>query len=214
MSKDEQEEYDDEVAAALMDGSTYERLRLRRYGVFTQSIPHKLRLQSSLLFALAAVLPIMAVLPADVREVLAGGEVAAASPKVILLGLVGGAVVFLGGVALTGIALARVYLSPSMTESRAAQLLSLEEVASLLGLGLGGVTIVLTLGYVLLGHAGPGAIEAYARTIGRSPFAASGAGITVAAVATAAFVGGVALFVFGQAVHMELRLRLDDGTAG
>lgn len=209
MNDDDSDEYEDDVTAALLGGSAYERLRFSRYSMFSQSIPRKIRLQSSLLFGLAAVLPIMAAFPAEVRESIAATTVAAASPKVILLGLIGGAVVFVGGLVLAAIAIARVQLGSRMNRHQAETLLSLEETASLLGFGTGGVPILLTLGYVLLGHVGLGAIETYIRTVGASPFAASGVGISVMTVAASAFVGGVALFTLGQAVHMELRLRLD-----
>jgi hypothetical protein len=199
----------DRVADALLGESTYERLRFRRQGFFRQPIPVKLRIQSSLLFGLAAVLPLMAAFPASVRETL-DGSVVQASPKVIVLGLIGGVVVFLGGIALAGVALARLRLGDRMTEYRAETLLSVEEVSSLLGIGTGGIAILLTLGYVVLGHGGQRAIETYIRTMGRSPFAASGVDVSVATVATSAFVGAVALFVLAQGLHLELTLRLDD----
>jgi hypothetical protein len=208
------DEYEDDVTRAFLGESTYERLRFSRYTLFSQSIPRKLRLQSTLLFGLAAVLPIMAAFPAEVRESVAAKGVGAASPKVILLGLIGGVVVFFGGLALAAVAVARVHLEPRMSEYEAQTLLSLEETASVLGFGTGGVPIILTLGYVLLGHGGVGAIEAYIRNVGASPYAASGVGISVATVAASAFVGGVALFVLGQAVHMELRLRLEYAVEG
>jgi len=198
----------DHVAEALLNGSAYERLRFRRQGFFRQPIPQKLRAQSGLLFALAAVLPLMAAFPGDVREAL-GSQVPTASPKVIVLGLIGGVVVFVCGLGLATLAAARLRLDGEMTEERAHTLLSLEEVASLLGLGTGGIAIVLTLGYALLGHGGMRAVETYIRLAGKSPYAASGVNVTVAEVATSAFVGGVALYVLAQAIHLQFRLRLD-----
>jgi hypothetical protein len=198
----------DRVTDALMDGSAYERLRFERYSVFKQSIPRKLHLQSVLLFGLAAVLPVMAALPAEVRAALPSESVAAASPKIILLGLVGGATVFVCGLGLAMLAAARLQLEGRMTESQAETILSLEEVASLIGLIIGGVSILLTLCYVLLGYVGADAIEAYVRTVGRDPFVASGVGIPVVTVAASAFVGGVALFVLAQAIDLQFRLQL------
>jgi hypothetical protein len=203
------DEATDRVMDALLHGSPYERLRLSREGFFKQPIPQKLRAQSALLFALAAVLPIMAALPVDVRETLAAESVTSASPKVILLGLIGGVVVFVCGIGLATLAAARLRLEGRMTEERAHTLLSLEEVASLLGLGTGGIAILLTLGYVLLGHGGMEAVETYIRLAGRSPYAASGVDVSVAAVATSAFVGAVALSILAQAIHLQFRLRLD-----
>ena len=198
----------DRVTDALMGGSAYERLRFERYCVFKQSIPQKLHFQSALLFGLAAVLPVMAALPADVQEALNADEVAAASPRVILLGLVGGATVFVCGIGLAVLAAARLRLGGNMTESQAETILNLEEVASLIGLIIGGISIVLTICYALMAHGGMETIRAYIRTVGRDPYVASGFDVSVAVVAAGAFVGGVALFVLAQAIHLQFRLRL------
>lgn len=198
----------DQVTEALTDGSVYERLRFERYSVFKQSIPRKLHFKSALLFGLAAVLPVMAALPAEVRAALPAESVAAASPRIILLGIVGGVTVFVCSLGLATLAAARLRLEGRMTEAQAETLLSLEEVASLIGLIIGGSSILLTLSYVLLGYVGADAIEAYVQTVGRDPFVASGAGIPVVTVAASAFVGGVALFVLAQAIDLQFRLRL------
>lgn len=209
MTRSDDENAADRVTDALLDGSPYERLRLERYSVFSQSIPEKLHAQSALLFGLAAVLPIMAAFPTEVREALAADQIQAASPKIILLGLVGGATVFVCGIGLATLAAARLRLEGEMTEEQAETLLSLEEVASLIGLIIGGVSIVLTICYVLLGHVGPEALEAYVRTVGRDPFGASGFDVSVAEVAASAFVGAVALFVLAQSINLQFMLRLD-----
>lgn len=202
----------DHVTDALMGGSAYERLRFERYSVFKQSIPQKMHFQSALLFGLAAVLPVMAALPADVREALNASEVAAASPRVILLGLLGGALVFVCGIGLATLGFARLKLGSSMTESQAETMLNLEEVASLLSLIIGGISIVLTICYALMAHGGMETIQAYVRTVGRDPYVASGFDVSVAAVAASAFVGGVALFVLAQAIRLQFRLKLGANT--
>jgi hypothetical protein len=210
MSESDDDGSDDGVTELLLDGSPYERIRFERYSVFSQSIPEKLHFQSALLFGLAAVLPIMAAFPAEVQEVLATDQIGTASPKIILLGLLGGATVFVCGVGLAMLAAARLRLEGEMTEELAEMLLSLEEVASLIGLIIGGASIVLTIGYVMLGHVGLRAIEAYVRTVGRDPFVASGFGVSVAEVAVGSFVGAVALFVLAQAINLQFMLRLDE----
>ena len=208
------DQFRDPVANALLGDSTYERLRQLRYSPFDQTIPTKLAWQSGLLFLLALTLPVMAAFPAEVRAML-GDAVASASPKMLVPGLVGGAVVFVGGVALTVVGFLRVHLEPGMTEGLAHRLLGLEDVASLLGIGTGGIAVLLTVGYVLMGYAGGRAVESYVEATGLSPFAPSGIeALSVGGVATLAFVGSVALLVASQALHVELRLHLGEGYGG
>ena len=208
------DEIQDPIANALLGDSTYERLRQMRYSPFGQPIPTKLVWQSGLLFLLALMLPVMAAFPAEVRTML-GDTVVSSSPKVLVLGLVGGIVVFLGGLALSVVGFLRVHLEPRMTERLANRLLSLEDVASLLGIGTGGLAILLTMAYVLMGYVSVRAVEWYVDTMGISPFASSGIEPgTVGGVATLAFVGSVALLVVSQALHMEFRLHLGEGYGG
>lgn len=210
----DEDDIQDPVADALLGDSTYERLRQTRYSPFGQPIPTKIVWQSGLLFLLALMLPVMAAFPAEVRAML-GGTAVSASPKVVVLGLVGGVVVFGGGLALTVIGFLRVRLESRMTEELAHRLLGLEDVASLLGIGTGGLAILLTMAYVLMGYVGIRAVEWYIDTMGLSPFAPSGVEpITVGGVATLAFVGSVALLVASQALHVEFRLRLGEEYAG
>jgi hypothetical protein len=212
--RDRNDDIQDPVANALLGDSTYERLRRLRYTPLSQPIPTKLVWQSGLLLLLALMLPVMAAFPAEVRAML-GGTAVSSSPKVLLLGLVGGLVVFGGGVALTVVGFLRVHLEPRMTETLAHRLLGMEDVASLLGIGTGGIAIVLTMAYVLMGYVGVRAVEWYVDTMGLSPFAPSGIEpITVGGVATLAFVGSVALLVASQALHMEIRLNLGEEYGG
>ena len=130
---------------------------------------------------------------------------------VVVLGLVGGTVVLLGGVTLAAVGLLRVRLEPTMTEWQADTLLNLEEVASLLGIGTGGIGILLTLAFTAIGFGGSEAVGAYVQTMGTSPFATAGVPwLSVSSVAAFAFVGGVALFTLGQFVRIELYLRVED----
>jgi hypothetical protein len=201
---------DDPVTRALLGESTYERLRTTRFGMFKQPLHRKLRWQSALLSALALVLPLMAVFPAEVRASLpGGGSMVGAAPKVVVLGLVGGTVVLLGGLTLTVVGVLRVRLEPTMTEWQADTLLNVEEVASLLGIGTGGVGILLTLAFTAIGFGGPEAVAAYVHTMGASPFSTTGVEwLSVSSVATFAFVGSVALFTASQFVRIELYLRV------
>jgi hypothetical protein len=201
----------DHVTEALLSDSTYERLRFSRPGFFKQPIPAKLRWQSALLVALALILPAMAAFPLEVRPFLPDGGVAFGSPRIVLLGLVAGVAVFLGGVALTVVGLLRVRLGPRMTERAANRLLNVEEVASLLGIGTGGIGVALTLAYVSLGLIGARAVTTYVETMGQNPFAHSGIeAVSVSSVATLAFVGSVALLVASQYLHLEFALKTDE----
>lgn len=210
----ERDGVDDPVADALLSDSPYERISELRYSPFDQSIPRKLVLQSGLLFLLALVLPMVATYPAEVRATF-DGTVVSASPNVLLLGGVGGSVVFLTGLALTLLGFLRVRLEPRMTEDLAHRLLGLEDVASLLGIGTGGTAILLTIAYLLMGYVGPPAIEWYVDATGLSPFAPSGVEpLSVGVVATLAFGGGIALLLASHALRKEFRLRLDEGYGG
>lgn len=209
---DDEDPYDDPVAEALVGGSVYERLRVTRVGSFTQSIPRKLRWKSGLLFALALTLPLFAVMPADVRSLLPPGDPLAGSPKIIVLGLVGGAATFLAGLCLLAVLCARVRAADGMSEHRAETLLSLEEVASLVGFVTGGPAIAITLGFVLLGLGGGAAIETYVQVTGRNPFAGTST-VSVSQVATLSFAGSVALFVASQLATQTLALGVE-GNAG
>jgi hypothetical protein len=210
----DREDIDDPVANALLSESVYERIRQLRYSPLGQPIPTKLAWQSGLLFLLALMLPVLAASPEEVRAML-GESAVSASPKVLVLGVVGGSVVFGTGLTLTALGFLRVRLEPRMTEGLAHRLLGLEDVASLLGIGTGGIAIVLTMAYVLMGYVGQRAVEWYVGATGLSPFAPSGVEpLTVGGVATLAFVGSVALLVASRALHMELRLQLGEGHGG
>jgi hypothetical protein len=84
-------------------------------------------------------------------------------------------------------------------------------VASLLGIGTGGVGVLLTLVFTAIGFGGSEAVATYVRTMGTSPFATTGVEwLSVSSIATFAFVGSVALFTFSQMIHLEFYLRVDD----
>lgn len=200
--------HDDPVADALVDGSVYERLRITRVGSFKQPIPTKLRWKSALLFALALTLPLFAVMPADVRGLLPAGDPLAGSPKIIVLGLFGGAATFFAGLCLLAVVYLRVRGADSMTEHRAETLLSLEEMASLVGFVTGAPAIAITLGFVLLGLGGGAVLETYVRVTGRNPFAGTHT-VSVSLVATLSFAGSVVLFVASQLADQTLALGFD-----
>ena len=188
---------DDPLATALIDGSAYERVRVRRMSTFDQRIPRKLHRFGWLLYLLAAALLSLAVLPPATEAVLPVDPLAD-STKVLVLGLIGGSVVGAMGVALILNAVAAARLTP-MDESTAESLLALEEMASLIGFVIGGVVTLLTVGIVAVAHGGPDAVDALLVVTRTSPYGAAplpfpldstGAGVT-------AWVAGLGLHLAG-----------------
>jgi hypothetical protein len=193
---------DDPIADALLGDSVYERIRVERWSLFKQPIPRKLAIQSTLLFALAAILPVAAFLPAEVRESYLQ-EVAAASPKVALLALLAVAVVGLTGIGLAGVGIQRFRLEPSLTEGQARELFNLESLCSTLGFLTGGFATAVTYAFLLIGFGGTSALTAFMKYGGGNPYAASGINLDIATVAVAALVGAVVLRVLSVYLFVE-----------
>lgn len=192
---------DDPIADALLGRSTYDRLRMRRFSYFKQTVPQKLAWQSGLLFTLAFVLPLAAGFPAETKALFAGHTPVAASPKALLLGLIAATVELGTAGTLVAVTLRRVQLEPDLCEETARRLLNVEDVATLVGLVTGGFAVLLTVGFFLLGYAGPEAVSTFAASGGASPYAPSGSGISVMALGVAAVVGGLA--VLGSSVGLN-----------
>lgn len=186
---------DDPIADALLSGSTYERMRATRVSVFAQPVPRRLGWQAAVLGAVALVAPLWIVAPAGVR--------AAASPKAAAVGLFAVGVQVLAAGGLAGAAALRARAG-DLDEDAAARLLAVEEVASLLGLGTGGVATAVTLVLFALGVAGPDAVAAYVATGGGDPFVPSGLGVPVTAVAGAALAAAAACIAASRALDAAL----------
>jgi hypothetical protein len=195
---------DDSIAATLLGGSTYERLRLERALYFTQPTAVRLAWQSGLLLALTLVAPLAATLPTPIQAGALGGDPLAASPVIVIVATVALALQVGTAGALGVVAAIRVRAGESLSRTRAERLVTVEEVASLLGLGTGGLAVAVTDAYVLLGHAGGDAVAAYVAAGGRSPFAASDTGLSIAAVTLAAFVAAVVVFTASRYVNAAL----------
>jgi len=203
MSRDTRAD-DDRITNALLGDSAYERLRLQRRTYFSQSIPTKLTWQSLLLAGLALLLPLYALFPETVGAYVPGTDPVTASPKVLVLGLIGAGVELFTAALLVGAGLYRIRRHP-LSEGQARIVLNVEDFASYLGFGTGGLAIGITVVYFLLGVAGGGAVESYVRAMnGVNPFAASGIGLSVAELATFAFVGCVVLMTFR--LYLQYRL--------
>lgn len=184
---------DDPIAAAFLGESHYERLRARRYGLFKQSIPHKLALQGLVLATLALVYPLAITLPASARELFPGGNPLASTPKILLLGAYAGTIeiVAVFGLAYVGY---RVHRDRGdLDEREAHRLLNVEDVASMISLVTGAVAVAAVNGFFLLGHAGPDAMSAFLAAGGKNPFAATPIPVSVTGIAVpAAALSGLA----------------------
>ncbi|WP_324665642.1 hypothetical protein [Haloarcula sediminis] len=194
---------DDHIASALLSGTTYERVRYQRHAFLRQSVPRTLMLQSALLGLLVALLLMYGLFPASAAGYLPATDPAVASPKVLLLGVLGGALELFGATLLVGTALYRVRRA-SLTESQAHTMLDIEDFARYVGLGTGGLAILLTVGVFAVGLGGGTAVDAYVEIAGANPFVASGAGLPVVAVSLVAFVASVVLFYAGGYLSVRL----------
>ncbi|MFC7070346.1 hypothetical protein [Halobaculum lipolyticum] len=192
---------DDPIAAALLSESAYERVRYQRFGWFKQPVTRKLTLQSHLLHLLAGVLPVLALLPPDIRSAYFGGSVAAAAPKVGVVALVAVGVVAAAGVGLVGVGTIRLARGDDFDEHTAHSVLDFEDLCSMAGLATGGIATVATYAFVLMGFGGVETVRAWVAVGGGNPYAPTAVGPTVATVAVTALALGVCLRVAAAYLH-------------
>ncbi|MFB6304304.1 MAG: hypothetical protein ABEH47_03990 [Haloferacaceae archaeon] len=192
---------DDPLAEALLSDSAYERLRAREFGVLKRALHEKLAWQSYLLLALAALLPLAAFLPPGVRERYLA-DAALASPRWTVLGVVAVTIVWLTGLGHAGVAIRALRVGPSLSEVQAHELVSLENVCSLLGFGTAGVATLLTYAFFGLGFGGLDLIAAYA-ALGANPFEPVSYGVPIGTLAIVAMVGAVVLKFLSAFVYVE-----------
>jgi len=202
MPDDEQES--DPILDALVDGSAYERIRVERFAHFKQPLERKLAIQSAMLGLLALLLPLYSLYPRSAGAYLPSLNPVAASPKVLFLGVFGGAVELVTAALLVGVALYRVRNAP-LDEAQAHSILDAENFATYLGFGTGGIAIALTLGFFLLGLGGESTLRWYVEaTNGINPFATTGVDISVAHVATAALSASVVVLTVRAYLREQL----------
>jgi hypothetical protein len=176
---------DDPVADALL-GDSYERIRVERRVYLRYALPRKVAWQSYMLIALAAVLPIVALLPTNIRSEFVP-DVTAATPKISFLALVALVLVTATGIGHLFVAWRT---RRDLDERTARELFTLENVCSLLGFATGGFAVGTTHGLVLLGF---GPFDAYLAIGGGNPFVSSTLAPPLGVVALAALVAGVGL---------------------
>ncbi|SHH28312.1 hypothetical protein [Halobaculum gomorrense] len=185
----------DPIAAALLSESAYQRSRYRRFGWFNQSLTRKLTLQSYLLYILAAVLPVLTLLPSRIRGAYLGGPIAETAPRVCVAALAAAVIVAAGGLGLIGVALFVLVRGDELTDETARAVRSVERAASMAGLATGGVATVAVVSFALIGFGGVDAVTAWVAAGGGNPYASSGVGLPVATVAVAVLGLGIALRV-------------------
>lgn len=188
---------EDPVASALVDGTTYERVRVQRMSTFAQPIPRKLHRLGWLQFALAAAMVSTAALPRATTTTLAADPFGTTT-KLSVLAAIAGTVAAAMGVALVVNGLVSERLEP-MDEATAESLLALEEMASLIGFTIGGVLAALAVAIVLVAHGGPEPVEALLTVTKTSPYeaVASPVALPPVRVGVAAWVGGLVLHLAG-----------------
>lgn len=195
---------DDDIADAIINGSKYERLRVRRHSIFDQSIPTKLAWQSALLLALALVAPLTLAYPSDVAALFPGGDPLTSSPTVLMPGAV---VLLLElGTAVGHVAVAGAILrgESELSERRMRRLLSVEEMASFYGFVGGALLLGITLLFFLLGYSGVETIQQYSTAGKQGPFDPSGTGFSVTTVSLLAFAGSGLLFTVSRYLAVKL----------
>jgi hypothetical protein len=193
----------DPITEAIVGDSAYDRLRAVQFGVFKQAIHRKIAWQSYLLLALAALLPLGALLPTSTRMTYLTGQLATASPRVMILGFVGAVLLVGTGLGHAGVAIRRLSLEPNLTETQAQELLGIENVCSTLGLGTATLAVVITYAVFAIGFGGANVVGTYVEVMGADPFAASDVGLDIASIAVFALVGAVVLQLLSAFVYVE-----------
>lgn len=186
---------DDPIASAILSDSVYERLRAGRFSWFKQPLSRKLTIQGYLLHVLAAVLPILALLPPDVKRTYFRTSVVDAAPKVAVLAFVAVIVIGVAGVGLSAIGAFRLWRRDDFDEHTAKSILDFEDLCSMFGLATGTVATVATYLFVLVGFTGVDTLGAWIASGGGNPYAPSGFGIDIGTVAVTALCIGVCLQV-------------------
>jgi hypothetical protein len=200
--EDTSDRLDDPISHAIVDGTPYERLRARRYSLFSGTIPTKLRRQGGLLLLLTAVVPVLGAATAAAE----GGTAWSAlftSPKIALLAFFAVSIETLAAVVLFAIAALRLR-HETLDERTAHRLLNLEDVASMIGLGTGGLAVVLVGFYAVGGVLAPDVLVGLQPAHSSGPFSGSGAGVSLAAVAVLSSVLAVVTVIGGSLLRERL----------
>jgi hypothetical protein len=167
------------------------------------------------LIVLASVFPLYLAYPASTAAHLPSSDPRVAAPRVLILGVFGGAMVSVAAVTMVAVGYYRLRQEP-VTERQAETMLDLETAASYVGFVTGGVAVSLTVAYFLLGLGGAGAFDTYASlTGGINPFDPGFSALTVEAVAVAAVLVALPLLVVTNYLDVQFdRLRVQSLGSG
>lgn len=205
--RDDTDEYS--ITDDIVSDSPYRRKRAERWAQFSAPLQTKIAWKSGIMAALILVLPLYQLFP-RASEIAWLGPAADASPKVLLLGVVGLGIESVTGTVLVAVGLYRLHAGP-VDEDTAATLLDLEDTAASIGLVSGGLAVLVTLAYFVLGAFGSGVIVDYVAVFGANPYVDSGTGVTVGHLAVVALMVSTTLWTVRQYLVFEL-WKLDRGT--
>lgn len=187
---DPDDEFEDPLADSLLSGDVYRRLRVERSLGVGWSTGTRLRAQALIAGSLALAYPLGRLSPAV-------GE----SPVVLLAGLFGALVAAFGAVLVGGVAIARLRAGAGLTETTAEELVTLEDMATMLSLVTGGGAVAATHAVLVAAVLAPEGLQAVMR---RDPFTPSGTPLTLAAVAAGALVVAATIALLSRWVDARL----------
>jgi|AntRauTorcE11898_2_1112593.scaffolds.fasta_scaffold03270_2 hypothetical protein len=194
---------EDRHAAALLGDSRYEKIKLRRYSLFKQSIPRTLAVQGFILTALALVAPLALSQPESTRALL-GSDVLAATPRFLFLGAYATAIELVGVVGLGYVAYRRLTTDDVLSEREVHDLLALEDAVTHVSIVTGGAAVAVVDAFFLLGLAGNPLVDRFQALVGRNPFEPGLIPVTVIGVAIAAAVLAAVAFGLGRLLQDRL----------
>jgi hypothetical protein len=194
---------EDRHAATLLSGSRYQKIKLRRYSLFKQSLPRTLATQGVILAALALVAPLALSLPESTRSLL-GADALAAAPKFLFLGAYASAIELVAVLGLCYVAYRRLKTDDDLSESEVNDLLALEDAMTHVSVITGGAAVAVVDAFFLVGLAGDPLVARFQAFLGRNPFEPGLFSVPVSGVSAAA--AALAVLAFGLSYLLKDRL--------
>jgi len=187
---DSDDDIEDPVAESLLSEDAFRRLRIEQSMGVGWTTVRRLRVQALIAAALALVYP------------LGGYAGVGESPITIVVGVFGGTIVTGGAAAVTAVAVVRLRADGELTQTAAEELITLEELATMLSLVTGGAAVAATHALFLTAVFAPDALAGLMR---RDPFAPTGTPLTLSVVAVAALAVSVTIALLSRWLETELR---------